>query len=316
MGVSESRLSTAVLAGGVGAARFLRGLCPLLDPSDVTIIVNTGDDETFHGLHVSPDLDTVTYTLAGLVHPQQGWGLRGDTFHALELLQRYYGDAWFRLGDRDLATHIYRSDALRRGRRLSQVTADIARRLGVRERLLPMSDDPVRTFVTTGAGPLAFQDYLVRRRSQGRVHAIRLRGAKAARPAPGVLSALRRAGAIILPPSNPLVSIGPIIALRGVREALRKSRDVVAAISPIVAGLPIKGPLHRMLAGLGHEVSPVGVARLYRDFVSVFVLDRRDAGDAPRIAALGMRPVITDTVMSTPARSRALARRVLQEVAR
>ena len=304
-----------MLAGGVGAARFLRGLRSLLDPRQLTIIVNTGDDETFFGLHVSPDLDTVSYTLADVVHPHQGWGLRDESFHTLDALRRYYRDTWFRLGDRDLATHIYRTDALRRGHTLSEVTAEIARRLGVRQRILPMSDAPVRTLVTTaGRGRLAFQDYLVRGRGRGRVCRISFDGAAQARPAPGVVATLSAADAVILPPSNPLVSIGPILALRGVREALVHARRRTAAISPIVAGLPIKGPLHRMLTGLGHEVSPVGVARLYRGLVSIFVLDRRDAVHAPRIAALGMRPVVTDTVMTTTARARALARRVLKEL--
>jgi LPPG:FO 2-phospho-L-lactate transferase len=315
MGASESRPAITVLAGGVGAARFLRGLCSLLDPRLVSIIVNTGDDETFFGLHVSPDLDTVAYTLAGVVHPRQGWGVRGDSFAALESLSRYYDQTWFRLGDRDLATHVYRTDRLRRGATLGEVTRDIARVLRVRQHILPMSDDPVRTVVTTaGRGALPFQDYLVRRRGRGRVLDIRLDGAEKARPAAGVLDAIRSATAVILPPSNPLVSIGPILALRGVRAALRRRRERIAAVSPIVGGQPIKGPLHRMLAGLGHEVSPVGVAKLYRDFVSVFVLDQRDAAHAPRIAALGMRPVVTDTIMSTPRRSRGLARVVLREV--
>lgn len=306
-----------MLAGGVGAARFLRGLSSLPERARLTIIVNTGDDDSFFGLHVSPDLDTVTYTLAGVVHPRQGWGRRAESFRALESLARLYGDAWFRLGDRDLATHIYRTDALRRGRTLSEVTSHLARALGVAHRILPMSDDPVRTVVSTArAGNLAFQDYLVRRRGRDRVRAIRLRGVARARPAPGVLASLESGAPVIVPPSNPLVSIGPILALRGVRQALRRARERTAAVSPIVGGLPIKGPLHRMLAGLGHEVSAVGVARLYREFVSVFVLDHRDAALAPRVAALGMRPVVTETIMSTPARSRALARRVLGELGR
>ena len=294
----------------MGAARFLRGLCSLLDPSRLTIVGNTADDDTFFGLHVSPDLDTVTYTLAGRagVH---GWGLAGDGFATLEALGRYYADTWFQLGDRDLATHIYRTDQLRRGRTLSQVTADITARNGVRQRLLPMSDQPVRTRVTLeGAGTIAFQDYLVHRRGRGRVRAIRYAGIRAARPAPGVLAALRRADAVILPPSNPFVSIGPILALPGLREVLRRHRRV-AAVTPLVKGLPIKGPLDRMLRGLGREVSAVGVAELYRDIVDVFVLDQRDAALAPRIAALGMRPVVTDTIMRSPAQSRALARVVL-----
>jgi LPPG:FO 2-phospho-L-lactate transferase len=297
----------------VGAARFLHGLSSLLDPARLTIIGNTADDDTFFGLHVSPDLDTVTYTLAGRVGAR-GWGLAGDGFTALDALGRYYPDTWFQLGDRDLATHIYRTDQLRRGRTLSQVTAAIAARHGLRQRLLPMSDQPVRTRVTlAGTGTIAFQDYLVHRRGRGRFRAVRYAGVRQARPAPGVLTALRRADAVILPPSNPIVSIGPILALPGVRAALRRHRRVVA-VTPLVRGLPIKGPLDRMLRGLGHEVSAVGVAQLYRDVVDVFVLDQRDAVLAPRIAALGMRPVLADTIMRSPARSQALARVVLDSL--
>jgi LPPG:FO 2-phospho-L-lactate transferase len=300
----------------VGAARFLRGLHSLLDPRDLTIIVNTGDDEIFFGLHVSPDVDTIIYTLAGDVAPTQGWGLRNDSVACLDALARFY-DTWFRLGDRDLATHLFRSDQLRQGMRLSVVTAAIARAYGVRAAVLPMSDDPVRTFVTVaGRGPLPFQQYLVRRRGRGRVARITLRGARRARPAGGVLRAVRTAAYVIIPPSNPLVSIAPILALSGVRQALRSTGARVAAISPIVAGAPIKGPLHRMLRGLGHEVSPVGVARLYAGLADVFVLDQRDSALAPRIADLGMRPVITDTVMTTAAKSRRLATTVLAELRR
>jgi LPPG:FO 2-phospho-L-lactate transferase len=305
------------LAGGVGAARFLRGLCPLLDAAQLTIIVNTADDETFFGLHVSPDLDTVTYTLAGRVDPRVGWGIARDSFACLDALRRYYGPAWFQLGDTDLATHIYRTDHLRRGRSLSWVTASIAARHNLRARILPMSNDRVRTHVqVAGTGLLPFQEYLVRRRGRGRVQRIRFVGIERARPAPGVLAALRTADAIIVPPSNPFVSIAPILALPGVRPALQRARARIAAVTPLVRGLPIKGPLDHMLRGLGHEVSAAGVAALYRDFVQAFVLDRRDGVLAPRIAALGMRPVIADTIMRTPARSRRLAATVLQALAR
>lgn len=301
-----------MLAGGVGAARLLRGLSSLLEPRRLTVIVNTGDDETFFGLHVSPDVDTVIYTLAGMVHPVQGWGLRDDAFGCLTALGRFFDQTWFRLGDADLATHIFRTAALRDGRTLSAVTAEIARAFGVRATVLPMSDAPVRTVVeVAGRGALPFQQYLVRHRARGHVRAIRLRGARRARPAQGVLAALRRARWIIIPPSNPLVSIGPIVALPGVRQALQTARRRVAAISPIIAGAAVKGPLARMLKGLGHDVSPVGVARLYRDLAGVFVIDRRDAALAPRIAALGMRPVVTDTLMTSTAKSRRLAATVL-----
>ncbi len=296
-----------MLAGGVGAARFLRGLSTLCDPSRLTIVVNTADDDTFFGLQISPDLDTVTYTLAGRVGPL-GWGLAGDTSICLDALRRYYDATWFQLGDQDLATHIYRTEQLRAGRSLSTVTAAIARAQGVRQRILPMTDAPVRTRITLArVGTVAFQDYLVRRRGRGRVQAVRYVGTAKARPARGVLAVLRTADAIILPPSNPIVSIGPILALPGLRAALRRRRGRVAAVTPLVRGLPIKGPLDRMLRGLGHEVSAVGVARLYHDIASVFVLDQRDAELAPRIEALGMRVVVTDTIMRTPVQSRALA---------
>lgn len=281
----------------------------------MTVIVNTGDDESFFGLYVSPDVDTILYTLAGVVSPAQGWGVANDSFACLEALGGYYDETWFRLGDRDLATHIFRTDALHRGRTLSAATRAIAAGLGVTANVLPMSDDPVRTFVdVAGRGPLPFQAYLVQHRGTGRVRKIQYRGLKSARPAPGVLEALRRAQQIILPPSNPLVSIGPILGLAAVRRALRTRRAPAAAISPIIEGQPVKGPLHRMLRGLGHEVSPVGVARLYRGLVDVFVLDRRDAKLAPRIAALGMTPLIADTLMTDATRSRRLAVRVLAEL--
>lgn len=301
-----------MLAGGVGAARFLRGLRSLTDPARLTVVVNTGDDEEFHGLHVSPDVDTVLYTLADLVSPQQGWGVRDDSFACLDALGRFYAETWFRLGDRDLATHIARTDWLRRGLTLTAATRRLRTALGVTANVLPMSDDRVRTFVDVdGQGPLPFQQYLVRDRGAGAVRAIRLRGLRRARPAPGVLAALRRADIVILPPSNPFVSIAPILGLAGVRSALRAAAARTVAISPIIGDAPVKGPLDRMLRGLGHEVSPAGVARLYRGLATAFVLDRRDAALADRIAALGMRPVLADTLMSTPAKSRRLAAAVL-----
>ena len=304
-----------MLAGGVGAARFLRGLQPQLEPDSLVVIVNTGDDDEFHGLHVSPDVDTILYTLAGVADARQGWGRRGDTFACLEALAAFYPETWFRLGDRDLATHIFRTDQLRRGRRLSQITAQLAAGLSVAARVLPMTDDRVRTFIeVAGSGALPFQQYLVRDHGLGTVHAIRIRGARQAKPAAGVLRAIQRAAHIILPPSNPFVSIGPILALPGLRAALGATRQRAVAISPLIGGAPVKGPLDRMLRGLGHEVSPVGVARLYVGLVDTFVLDERDAGDARRIADLGMRPVIADTLMSTPAKAARLARVVLDSI--
>lgn len=301
------RRRITVLAGGVGGARFLRGLSRRTDPRHVTVIGNTGDDEEFFGLHVSPDLDTILYTLAERADPTHGWGIAGDSYATLDALRALGEPTWFRLGDRDLATHLVRSERLRAGWPLSRVTAHLARAHGVRTTLLPMTDDRVRTFVHTDAGRLPFQDYLVRRRARGRVRRIELAGAGGARPAPGVLAALRASDAIVIPPSNPLVSVGPILAMRGVRAALGRRRARVVAVTPLVAGRPVKGPLHRMLGGLGHEVSPRGVARLYADVAGTFVLDERDGHWGPAIEALGMRVVVTDTIMRTRAHAARLA---------
>ncbi len=296
----------------MGAAKFLRGLVKRIPPERLTVIVNTGDDEDFYGLHVSPDVDTVTYTLAGLVNPGHGWGLKDDTFAALNALARFYGKPWFNLGDRDLATHLYRTERLRAGESLSRVTALIAKRLGVRSEILPMSDDRVHTWVKVrGRAAMPFQEYFVRNRSRGAVEGIELRGIEGARPLPAALSALRRASAVILAPSNPFVSLGPILALKGMRQALAKIRPRVAAISPIVGGRTLKGPADKMLRGLGLEVSPLGVARLYRDIVGVFVMDIRDKDYLEPVRALGMRAVAVDTIMTTPAKAARLAGIVL-----
>ena len=300
----------------MGAARFLRGLSRRTDPRALTVIGNTGDDEDILGLHVSPDLDTVMYTLAGRADPVQGWGLRGDSFVTLGALHGLGAPTWFALGDRDLATHLVRTMALAGGRSLTQATQMLARRYGVRSTLLPMTDDRVRTFIHTDAGRLAFQDYLVRRRARGRVRRIEIAGVARARPGPGVLRALRTADAIVFPPSNPLVSTGPILAVPGVRGALIRRRAPAAAISPLVGGRPLKGPLHRMLRGLGMEVSPRGIARLYRGLIDVFVLDQRDAAWAPAIAALGITPVLANTVMRAPRDAARLAGVVLRALER
>lgn len=296
----------------MGAAKFLRGLVKKIPPERLTVIVNTGDDENFYGLHVSPDVDTVTYTLAGLVNPGHGWGLKDDTFAVLNALARFYGKPWFNLGDRDLATHLYRTERLHAGESLSRVTAMIARRLGVRSEILPMSDDRVHTWVKVrGRAAMPFQEYFVRNRSRGAVERIELRGIENAHPLPAALSALRRASAVILAPSNPFVSLGPILALKGMRQALAKIRPRVAAISPIVGGRTLKGPADKMLRGLGLEVSPLGVAQLYRDIVGLFVMDIRDKDYLEPVRALGMRAVAVDTVMSTPAKAARLAGIVL-----
>ena len=305
-------VQVTALAGGVGAARFLRGLVRVIDPGRLCVIVNTGDDEEFFGLHVSPDLDTVTYTLAGAVDQGKGWGLPNETFRCLEALGRYYADTWFGLGDADLATHLFRTQQLRQGKLLSQVTAAIARAWGVQAVLLPMSNDPVRTVVHTEAGALPFQEYFVKRRGEGQVTEVELRGIATAAPAPGVCEAIRTAQLVILPPSNPIVSIGPILALPGVREALRETAAPVVAISPLVAGKPVKGPADRLLSGLGIEVSVTGVASFYQDFLDTFVIDTQDASQRTRLEQLRLTVIVTNTIMTDMEKSVALARTIVE----
>jgi len=296
----------------VGAAKFLRGLVRVTGQPRLRVVVNTGDDEEFYGLHVSPDLDTIVYTLAGASNPTTGWGLEGESFNTLGALARFYGQPWFNLGDRDLATHLFRTERMRDGAPLSRITAEIARRYGVRAQVIPMSDGHVRTFVKVrGRGAMPFQEYFVRRRFRGTVERIELRGAARARPLGAALGAIRDSKAVIIAPSNPFVSIGPILALVGMREAMRRVRPRVAAISPIVGGKAIKGPAAKMLRALGHQASALGVARLYRDLCAVFVLDHADRRAAAAVEKLGMRAVVTDTIMADETRSARLADVVL-----
>ena len=301
-----------VLAGGVGAARFLEGLVCVVAPAEVTVIVNTGDDEEFFGLHVSPDIDTVIYTLSGQVDPERGWGLAGDTFACLEALALLGQDTWFRLGDSDLATHIHRTQLLRQGRTLTEATASIAAAFGLATTVLPMSNEPVRTQVVTPAGSLPFQEYFVRRAFQDPVQGVHFRGVESARPAPGVVEALLGADAVVIAPSNPLVSIGPILAVPGIRQALVETPAPVAAISPIVGGKALKGPADRMMAGLGLVVSARGVAELYKDFLDIMVLDSADEALAPEVRSLEIVPVVTNTVMRSASDKAALAAATLR----
>lgn len=306
-----------VLAGGVGAARFLAGLVRVVPPTEVTAVVNVADDVELHGLHVSPDLDTVTYTLAGAVDPARGWGLADETWHAMEALARYGDETWFSLGDRDLATHLHRTRRLREGAPLSTVTAEITRAWGLRLRILPVSDDPVRTRVTLpeeGGLEVGFQEYFVRRRHAVPVSSVRFDGAEHARPAPGVLEALEGADRIVVAPSNPILSIGPILALPAVAQALARRRDRVVAVSPIVAGAALKGPADRLLAELGHEPSVVGVARLYAPVAGTLVIDDADRDRAGEVEAAGIRAVVAPTVMTGPDEASALARTVIGTV--
>lgn len=305
-------LNVTALAGGVGAARFLRGLARVIDPARLCVIVNTGDDEEFFGLHVSPDLDTITYTLAGAIDHSKGWGLPQETFRCLEALGRYYPDTWFGLGDRDLATHLFRTQQLCQGKSLSAVTATIARAWGVSATILPMSDDPVRTVVHTERGALPFQQYFVKGHGEGQVRNVELCGIAAAAAAPGVCKAIESADLVILPPSNPIVSIGPILALPGVRQALQQTAAPVVAVSPLVAGKPVKGPADRLLSGLGIEVSVTGVAGLYQDFLDTFVIDTQDENQRACLEQLGLTVIATDTIMSDMEKSVALARVIMQ----
>lgn len=309
----------AALAGGVGAARFLRGLVRVTDPAELVVVVNTADDEVFHGLHVSPDLDSVVYTLAGAAEPVRGWGLADESFRCLEALGRYGTPTWFSLGDRDLATHLYRTERLRSGAALSTVTAEIADAWGVRPRVVPMTDDRVSTVITTHgpAGPheLRMQEWFVRERAEPPVAAVRFDGASTARPAPGVIDALEAADTIVVCPSNPVISIGPVLAVPGVRDVLVRRRDHVVAVSPIIAGAPVRGPADRLMAPLGIEVSCVGVAAAYHDLCAALVLDTADRARAAEVEALGVRAVVAETLMTDDRVAAALARDALAAVA-
>jgi len=307
------------LAGGVGAARFLRGLVRAMPATDVVVIGNTGDDEVFHGLHVSPDLDTVTYTLAGAVGPS-GWGLQGDTYRTLEAYERYGEATWFRLGDADLATHLYRTSRLREGATLTEVTAEITLAWGVKARLLPMSDDRVRTLIDVAAdgGPpvtMRMQEWFVRERAQPPVAGVRFDGAEAARPGPGVLEALAEADGVVLCPSNPVISIGPILALPGLRQALRARRARVVGVSPIIQGATVKGPADRLMAAAGIEVSCAGVASIYADICGTLLVDDADADRAGDVERHGVRAAVAPILMGDADGAERLARRALELLA-
>jgi LPPG:FO 2-phospho-L-lactate transferase len=307
-------MKITALAGGTGAAKLLRGLGRVIDPHDLTVIVNTGDDAEIWGLHVSPDLDTVCYTLAGVIDERKGWGLTGETFHALDQIGRFGEPVWFNLGDRDLATHLHRTRLLREGRTLTEVTRAIAQALQVTATVLPMSDQPVRTRILGPDGWLAFQEYFVREKAQVDVRAVNYAGAPVARPAPGVLNALRTADAVLVCPSNPITSIGPILAVPGLVEGLRATEATVVAISPIVGGDAVSGPAGRLMAGAGLPVSATGVARAYAGWLDVLVFDEQDRALAPEVRAAGAAPVPVPTMMSSRDAEVALARHVLAAI--
>ncbi len=310
--MSTTATHALLLAGGGGGAKLAEGFAKALPPEALTIVVNTGDDEEFHGLHVSPDLDTVMYTLAGLINPETGWGVKGDTFAALEMLERLGAPAWFTLGDRDLAVHVRRTQLLRQGWTLSQVTRDLCARLGVRHPVVPMSDDPVRTHLITDAGDLPFQEYFVRQRSEPRIRGVRYEGASKAVPSDSFLDALGKAKVLVFGPSNPVLSTGPILGVSGVRERIASFQGVRVAISPIIGGKTLKGPAAKNLADLGEEPTAVGAARRYQGLCDIFVLDTEDLALARRVAALGFRVEVMPTVMATEEDKVALARRICQ----
>jgi LPPG:FO 2-phospho-L-lactate transferase len=305
------------LAGGVGAAKLLVGLAAVVDPSEIVAVVNTGDDLSLHGLSICPDIDSVTYALAGMDNKTTGWGVAGETWTVAEQLRAIGGVAWFQLGDKDLATHLFRTQRLNEGATLSEVTGELARARGVRTRIVPMSDDAVRTQVTLAAPPegepatVPFQDYFVRLSHDVAVSAIDFAGAEQAVPAPGVLDSIAAAQTVVCCPSNPLVSIGPILSVPGILPALRARRDDVVAVSPIVAGAALRGPADRLLRELGHDPSALGVARLYAEWAGTLIIDEADEALAPEVEALGVRCVVAPTVMSDAAASAALAKVVL-----
>ena len=304
------------LAGGVGAARFLEGLIRVIPQKRVTIIGNVGDDTEIYGLHISPDLDIVAYTLAGLVDPQKGWGFKHDTFQCQHMLQTYGYKPWFNLGDRDLATHLYRTEQLSRGKTLSVVTSEIVRGLGLQVTLLPSTDDSLQTYILSKGRRMHFQEYMVKFQTTPSVSAVEFKGARSAKPAPKILQSISEADGIIISPSNPIVSIGAVLAVNGIRSALRKTDARIVGISPIVGGKTVKGPADKLMKALHIECSAVGVAEVYRDFLDALIIDQIDRKLAPRIKSLGIKPVVAQTLMKNIRDKSRLARIALSEIKR
>ena len=299
------------LTGGTGGAKLIEGIAGLLDPAELTIVCNTGDDCVFHGLYISPDIDTITYTLAGLSDTEKGWGIRGDTFAALEQLRRLGNDAWFNLGDKDLATHIMRTRLFAEGLKLSEVTDRIRRALGVGTTILPMSDERLETRVQTLKGEISFQEYFVKEHWAPEVSAVRFAGAGKSRPAPGVLDAIAKAEAVIVCPSNPITSIGPILAVTQIRAALEKIEAPVLAVSPIIGKFALSGPAHKLMIACGFEASPVGVAKTYAGFLDTLIIAQEDHCDSEQIYNLGVKAVCGDIRMNSLAEKKRLAAEVL-----
>ena len=308
-------MKLTALAGGTGAAKLLRGLSRIMDPRDLTVVVNTGDDAEIWGLHISPDLDTVCYTLGGVIDEGKGWGLTGETFHALDQIARFGEPVWFNLGDRDLATHLYRTRLLREGRTLSDVTRAIAAALGVTATVLPMSDQPVRTRILGPDGWLTFQEYFVREKAQVEARAVEYAGAARSTPAPGVVEAIASADAVLVCPSNPITSVGPILAVPGLTQALGATSATVLAVSPIVGGAAVSGPAGRLMSSAGLPVSAAGVAQAYRPWLDRLVFDEQDQALAGEVRALDVTPVPAPTMMSGREAEITLARHVLRAAA-
>jgi len=309
--VTPESPAVLALAGGVGGAKLALGLSLCLPPGDLIICVNTGDDEAFHGLHVSPDLDTMMYTLSGFSNKERGWGVAGDTFTALEMLGKFGVDTWFNLGDRDLATHILRTQMLSEGKTLSETTSELNKSLGVFHEIVPMSDDPVKTVLSTDEGELPMQRYFVGRRAEPIVSEVRYRGADVADASPGLHDALTKAALLVFCPSNPYLSLGPILALPEVRQRIRTFPGKRVCVSPIVGGDAVNGPAGKIMAELGKEVSCVEVAREYRDICDVLVIDSQDRALASQVEEMGVTPLVTSTIMETEEDKIALAREIL-----
>jgi len=289
--------TTVALAGGVGAAKFLRGLCQIVSPNNLLIVGNTGDDLELYGLHISPDLDIVMYTLAGVIDETKGWGIKDDTFYFIDSLRSLGFETWFRIGDRDLATHVIRTQLLAERATLAEVTAQLCGKFGVKAKLTPMTNEKVRTKILSGDRTINFQEYFVKNETKDEVKDVFFQGADNAEPAPGIIEAITQAERIIICPSNPILSIGPILAIPGIREAIMKRKAETVAISPIIAGKALKGPADKVLASMGYEASARGVAEYYKGFINRLVIDRADSAQKPELEKLGFEITIADTVM-------------------
>ncbi len=302
------------LGGGVGAAKFLEGLCSVIGDEQLNVIVNTGDDICLNGLNISPDIDTVIYRLSGVIDKNKGWGLDGDTFNSLNSLERFGLDTWFNIGDKDIATHIYRTYLRGKGHTPTEITSKISEAFNIPQniKIIPMTDQDVETWIQTNEGEMHFQEYLVKRRMVPQVCRVTIRGINHASPAPGVIDLINNARAVIICPSNPIISIGPIVQVRGVRDALKDTQAKVVAISPLVGGMPLKGPADRLMRGLGLEVSSAQIARLYSDFLDTMVIDIEDRHENQKIADLGLKTLVVDTVMSDSKKAATLASSVLE----